>query len=288
MCRPYNGKMKEFKWRPGIFQEKLTELRMYGEICGFVHDDRFDRSLKRLILFAYLESVHIQPPCHWNYRLVSDELKIGLMNTECRCGIPIHCGFNNDKIHYINMANLGFNEEGQVMFTADHDVDFGFGGFFGIEMWTIGQEVKIKQLVQKMETSNQKEKRSVRARIIQFIDETMSAYERKILTYQWSAVRKGEVSEIITDSMLELNIRKLEALFHLKQQSQSSQTISKPKKVLTSRQKRLQADAIQAAKDAEEAKLKQLEKKKNDSVGANGRKKNGKTHFRKSQKPARL
>ena len=64
--------------------------------------------------------------------------------------------------------------------------------------------------------------------------------------------------------------------------------ISKSKRVLTSRQKRLQADAIQAAKDAEEVKLKQLEKTKNDSVGANGRKKNGKTHFKKSQKPARL
>ena len=70
----------------------------------------------------------------------------------------------------------------------------------------------------------------------------------------------------------------------------SAPKISKPKKVLTSRQKRLQADAIQAAKDAEEAKLKQLEKKKNESASANGKKKkkSAKTHFRKSQKPARL
>ena len=287
MCKPYNGKMKEFKWCPGIFQERLTELRMYAEICGYPNDDRFHRTLKRLVLFAYLESVHIQPPCHWNYNFVSDELKIGLMNTKCLCGIPIHCGFNSDKIHYINMAKLGFNEEGKVIFTADHDVDFGFGGFFEIEMWTNNEEIKIQQLIEKMEKSNQKEKRSVRAQIIKFIDKTMSAYELKVLTYQFSAIRKGQVSAIITDSMLQLNIRKLEALFYLKEQS-SSQNISKPKKVLTSRQKRLQADAIQAAKDAEEAKLKQLEKKKNDSVGANDRKKNGKTHFRKSQKPARL
>ena len=46
MCKPYNGKMKEFKWRPGIFQERLTELRMYAEICGYGHDDRFHRTLK--------------------------------------------------------------------------------------------------------------------------------------------------------------------------------------------------------------------------------------------------
>ena len=236
MCKPYNGKMKEFKWRPGIFQERLTELRMYAEICGYRHDDRFYRTLKRLVLFAYLESVHIQPPCHWNYNFVSDELKIGLMNTKCLCGIPIHCGFNSDKIHYINMAKLGFNEEGKVIFTADHDVDFGFGGFFEIEMWTNNEEIKIQQLIEKMEKSNQKEKRSVRAQIIKFIDKTMSAYERKVLTYQFSAIRKGQASAIITDSMLELNIRKLEALFYLKEQS-SSQKISKQKKVLTSRQK---------------------------------------------------
>ena len=283
MCKPYNGKMKEFKWTPGIFCKRLAQLRMYAQVCGIFHDDRFHRTLKRLVLFAELEAFHIQPPCHWNYRLVSDELKIGLMNIECPCGI------NSDKIRYINMHELGFNDEGQVLFTVDHDVDFGFGGFYEIEMWTCSEENKIHQLVEKMEKSNQKEKRSIRAQIVKFINDTMASYEHKILAYEFSAILEDQVSAIIKDSMLQQTTRKLEAFFLHKKKS-SSPTISRPKKVLNSRQKRLQADAIQAVKDAEEAKLKQLEKKKNDSVGANGKKKkkNAKTHFRKSQKPTRI
>ena len=52
------------------------------------------------------------------------------MNTECPCGI------NTDEIHYMDMNELEFDQKGRVIFTTDHDVDFGFGGFYGIEMWT--------------------------------------------------------------------------------------------------------------------------------------------------------
>ena len=284
MCKPYNGKMKEFKWRPGIFKKRLLQLQLFSQIRnGALPDERFHRTLKRLSLFVDLERFNIQPPCHWNYSLVADELKIGLMNTECPCGI------NTDKIHYMDMNELEFNEDGQAMFTPDHDVDFGLGGFYEIEMWTYSEENKIHQLVEKMDKSSQKEKRSIRAEIVKFIDDTMASYEHKILTYEFSAILEGQVSAIIKESMLQQNTRKLEAFFFHKRKS-SSQTVSKPKKVLTSRQKRLQADAIQAAKDAEEAKMKQLEKRKSESVDPNGKKKkkNAKTHFRKSQKPARL
>ena len=264
MCKPFNGKMKEFKWRPGVFQYRLAELRMFAHKYGIFHDDRFHRTLKRLVLFADLEDIHIQPPCHWNYCLADDEDKIKLMNTEC------HCSINTDKIHYVDMNELDFHEQGHVMFTADHDVDFGFGGFYGIEMWTYSEENHIHQLLEIMEKSNQKEKRSIRAEIVNFINDTMAAYEDEVF---FSGHRK--------------NTRNKLTYRHPKS---SAPKISKPKKVLTSRQKRLQADAIQAAKDAEEAKLKKLEEKKNDSVSANGKKKkkSTKTHFRKSQKPARL
>ena len=296
MCKPYNGKMKEFKWRPGIFQKRLAELRIYAQVCGIFHDDQFHRTLKRLVLFADLEAVHIQPPCPWNYSLIGDKVKIGLMNTECSCGI------NTDKIHYVDMNELEFNEKGQVIFTADHDTDFGFGQFYEIEMWTSSEESKIHQLVEKMEKSNQKEKRLIRVQIVKFIDDRMAAYEQAVLAFelkieskiiefgietQLSAQVLSQLSTVFMDSLPRQNhLPKISS----NKQKPSEPKISRPKKVFTSRQKRLQADAIQAAKDAEEAKLKQLEKKKNDTVGANGKKKkkNEKTHFRKSQKPARL
>ena len=287
MYKPCNGKMKEFKWRPGTFQKRLAELRVYAQVCGIFHNDQFHRTLKRLVLFANLEAVHIQPPCHWNYSLVSDKLKIGLMNT--------------GKIQYMNMNELEFNEEGQVIFTADHDTDFGFGQFYEIEMWTSSEESKIHQLVEKMEKSNEKEKRLIRAQIVRFIDDTMASYEQAVLAFELEIESmfiepcKGQLCDEALSQMSAIIKESLPRQHHLpkicfNKQKSSEPKISKPKKVLTSRQKRLQADAIQAAKDAEEAKLKQLEKKKNDSIGANAKKKkkNEKTHFRKSQKPARL
>ena len=286
MCQPFNGKMKEFKWRPAIFQKRLAQRRMYAQVCGIFHDDRFHRTLKRLVLFADLEAVHIQPPCHWNYSLVSDKLKIGLMNT--------------GKIQYMDMNELEFNEEGQVIFTADHDTDFGFGQFYEIEMWTSSEESKIHQLVEKMEKSNQKEKRLIRAQIVKFIDDTMAAYEQAVLAFELEIESrfiepcKGQLCDQALSQMSAIIKESLPRQNHLpkissNEQKSSEAKITRPKKVLTSRQKRLQADAIQAAKDAEGAKLKQLEKTNNDSVGANSKKKRqGKTHFRKSQKPARL
>ena len=278
MCKPYNGKMKEFKWRPGIFQRRLLQLKMVSEFCGVVRDERFYRIFKRLVLFADLESFNIQPPCHWNYSLAPDEFKIKLMNTECPCGI------NTDEIHYMDMNELEFNEKGKVIFTADHDTDFGFGAFYKIEMWTYSEENKIHQLVEKLEKSNEKEKQAIKTQIVKFIDDTMAAYEHEVLAFEFSAILEAQVAEIIKESIPRKNARNT---YH---QKSSAPKTSKPKKVLTSRQKRLQADAIQAAKDAEEAKLKQLEKKKNESASANGKKneKSAKTHFRKSQKPARL
>ena len=265
MCQPFNGKMKEFKWRPGIFQKRLAQLRMYAQVCGIFHDDRFHRTLKRLVLFADLEAVHIQPPCHWNYSLVSDKLKIGLMNT--------------GKIQYMDMNELEFNEEGQVIFTADHDTDFGFGQFYEIEMWTSSEESKIHQLVEKMEKSNQKEKRLIRAQIVKFIDDTMAAYEQAVLAFELEIESrfiepcKGQLCDQALSQMSAIIKESLPRQNHLpkissNEQKSSEAKITRPKKVLTSRQKRLQADAIQAAKDAEGAKLKQLEKTNNDSVGA--------------------
>ena len=265
MCQPFNGKMKEFKWRPGIFQKRLAQLRMYAQVCGIFHDDRFHRTLKRLVLFADLEAVHIQPPCHWNYSLVSDKLKIGLMNT--------------GKIQYMDMNELEFNEEGQVIFTADHDTDFGFGQFYEIEMWTSSEESKIHQLVEKMEKSNQKEKRLIRAQIVKFIDDTMAAYEQAVLAFELEIESrfiepcKGQLCDQALSQMSAIIKESLPRQNHLpkissNKQKSSESKITRPKKVLTSRQKRLQADAIQAAKDAEGAKLKQLEKTNNDSVGA--------------------
>ena len=151
-------------------------------------------------------------------------------------------------------------------------------------MWTYSEENKIHQLVEKLEKSNEKEKQAIKTQIVKFIDDTMAAYEHEVLAFEFSAILEAQVAEIIKESIPRKNPRNT---YH---QKSSAPKTSKPKKVLTSRQKRLQADAIQAAKDVEEAKLKQLEKKKNESASANGnkKKKSAKTHFRKSQKPARL
>ena len=284
MCKPYNGKMKEFKWRPGIFQRRLNQLMMISEVCGVVRDERFYRTMKRLVLFADMESFNIQPPCHWNYSLAPDDCKIGLMNTECPCGI------NTDEIHYMDMNELEFNEKGEIIFTTDHDTDFGFGAFYEIEMWTYREESQIHQLVDEMKKSNENERRSIKARIVKFIDDTMAAYEDEVLAFEFSKFVEAGIEAHIAEMIIkESKPRQNTRNFYHKQKS-SVPKISKQKKVLTSRQKRLQADAIQAAKDAEEAKLKQLEKKKNESADANSKKKKKKTktHFRKSQKPARL
>ena len=283
MCKPYNGKMKQFKWRPGIFQRRLNQLEMIVEVCGIVRDERFYRTIKRLGLFADLESLNIQPPCHWNYSLAPDEFKVGLMNRECPCGI------NTDEVHYMDMNELEFNEKGEIIFTTDHDTDFGFGYFYGIEMWTSCEENKIHQLVEKMDKSNENQQQSIKAEIIKFIDDTMTAYEDEVQAYEFCKIIEigieAQLSVIMKDSIPRQNIRQ-----NYHEQQSAAPKISKPKKVLTSRQKRLQADAIQAAKDVEEAKMKQLEKNKNESADANGKKKKkkAKTHFRKSQKPARL
>ena len=279
MCKPYNGKMKEFKWRPGIFQRRMNQLRMIANACGVVYDERFYRTIKRLGLFVDLESFNIQPPCHWNYSLAPDDCKIGLMNTECPCGI------NTDEIHYMDMNELEFNEKGEIIFTTDHDTDFGFGAFYEIEMWTYREENQIHQLVDEMKKSNDNQRRSIKAKIVKFIDDTMAAYEHEVLAYEFSAILEAQVSAIIKESILRQNTTNI---YH--EQKSPAPKISKRKKVLSSRQKRLQADAIQAAKDAEEAKMKQLEKQKKESVSTNGKKKKkrARTHFRKSQKPARL
>ena len=279
MCKPYNGKMKEFKWRPGIFQKRLLQLELFSQLRGALPDERFHRTLKRLALFVDLERFNIQPPCHWNYSLVADEHKIGLMNTECPCGI------NTDEIHYMDMNELEFDEKGRVLFTADHDTDFGFGAFYEIEMWTYREENQIHQLVDEMKKSNDNQRRSIKAKIVKFIDDTMAAYEHEVLAYEFSAILEAQVSAIIKESILRQNTTNI---YH--EQKSPAPKISKRKKVLSSRQKRLQADAIQAAKDAEEAKMKQLEKQKKESVSTNGKKKKkrARTHFRKSQKPARL
>ena len=283
MCKPYNGKMKQFKWRPGIFQRRLNQLEMIVEVCGIVRDERFYRTIKRLGLFADLESLNIQPPCHWNYSLAPDEFKVGLMNRECPCGI------NTDEVHYMDMNELEFNEKGEIIFTTDHDTDFGFGYFYGIEMWTSCEENKIHQLVEKMDKSNENQQQSIKAEIIKFIDDTMTAYEDEVQAYEFCKIIEigieAQLSVIMKDSIPRQNIRK-----NYHEQQSAAPKISKPKKVLTSRQRRLQADAIQAAKDVEEAKMKHLEKNKNVSADTNGKKKKkkAKTHFRKSQKPARL
>ena len=272
--------MKQFKWRPGIFQRRLQELKMFSQLFGVVRDDRFHRTLKRLVLFADLEAFNIQPPCHWNYSLVADELKIGLMNTECPCGI------NTDDIHYMDMNPLEFNNKGQVVFTTDHDTDFGFGGFYEIEMWTYSEETKIHQLVGKMERSNEKEKGLIKAQVQEFIDKTMSDYEQEVLAFEFSTLLEAQLSAIIKESISRQNNRNV-----YRGHQSSAPIISKSKRILTSRQKRLQADALQAAKDVEEAKLKKLEKKKSDSKTSKKntkKKKSAKTHFRKSQKPAKL
>ena len=277
MCKPFNGKMKEFKWRPGIFQKRLNELKLYGLFRPILNDERFKRTYKRLVLFADLEAFNIQPPCHWNYSLVPDELKIGLMNTECPCGI------NTDEIHYMDMNELEFNEEGKVIFTSDHDLDFGFGGFYEFKMWTDAEEEKIEKLVEKMKQSNEKTKRSVKSQIVKFIDKTMTAFEQEVLAFEFSAILEAQLSTFIKETTSVANPRNVS-----NKPRPAAPKISKRK--MTSRQKRLQSDAIQAAKDAEEAKMKQLEKKKSESETSKGQKKKkiGKTHFRKSQKPARL
>ena len=339
MCKPFNGKMKEFKWRPGIFQKRLEQLRILrlSPYLDVVQDKRYHRIFKRLMLFGFLEDFNIQPPCHWSYKLVPDEIKIELMNTECPCGI------NTDDIHYMDMSELELNDKG-VVFTEDHDVDFGFGGFHGIEMWTYSEEKHIHQLVVQMKNSNEEEKVSIKAEIEKFIADTMAAYEQEVSTFQCSLIlmeveaqlsasNKKSTEDFIDDSIddsfensiasqntrddciicdgIELLIllcfylllllisgiyyvisgiaSSLVFIWH--QEPLESRT-SKPKKILNSRQKRLQADAIQAVKDIEEAKLKQFENKKHENIRSIDKKpqKSAKTHnfFRKSQKPARL
>ena len=274
MCKPFNGKMKEFKWRPGIFQQRLNQLKLFSLLRPVLRDERFHRIHKRLVLFADLEALGIQPPCHWNYKLAPDELKIGLMNTECPCGI------NTEEIHYMDMNELEFNEDGKVIFTSDHDVDFGFGGFYEFKMWTNAEEEKMEKLVEKMKRSNEKTKRSVKSQIVKFIEKTMNAFEQEVLAYEFSTILEAQLSMFIKESTSKAVSS---------EKKTAGPKISKRK--MTSRQKRLQADAIQAEKDAEEAKLKQLEKKKSESV-SNGqkKKKTAKNHnfFRKSQKPTKL
>ena len=284
MCKPYNGKMKEFKWRQGIFQRRLNQFKMISQVCGVVRDERFYRTIKRLVLFADMESFNIQPPCHWNYSLAPDDCKIGLMNTECPCGI------NTDEIHYMDMNELEFNGKGEIIFTTDHDTDFGFGAFYEIEMWTYREENQILQLVDEMKKSNNNQQQLIKAQIVKFIGDTMAAYEDEVLAFEFSKIVEAGIEAHIAEMILKESKPRQNTRKIYREQKPSAPKISKPKKVLTSRQKRLQADAIQAAKDAEEAKLKQLEKKKNESKDANGKKKKkkAKTHFRKSQKPARL
>ena len=342
--------MKEFKWCPGIFQKRLEHLRMVSQFYDVVHDERFHRTFKRLILFANLEVFDIQPPCHWSYGLVPEEIKIELMNTECPCGI------NTDEIHYMDMSELEFNEKQQVVFTTDHDVDFGFGGFHEIEMWTYSEEKHIHQLAEQMKNSTEKEKISIQAQIVKFIADTMAAYEQEVLAFQRSMIREAQLSVSNQESIEEsiplqntsndidvfsgildelplfilvclyllllliygicyiisgihyiicllifsiqicINLFLLfifgisSSLVYIWHQEPLVLRTSKAKTISTSRQKRLQADAIQAAKDVEEAKLKQLENKKHEYIRTNGtkQKKIAKTHFRKSQKPARL
>ena len=312
--------MKEFKWRPGIFQKRLAQLRRLLQYYEVVHDERFQRTFIRLILFADLEVFDIQPPCHWSYSLVPDEIKIELMNRECPCGI------NTDDIHYMDMSELEFNDKRQVVFTVDHDVDFGFGGLHEIEMWTYSEQKQIHQLVEQMKNSNEKGKVSTKTQIEKFIADTMAAYEQEVLAFQCSMIFEAQLSasieESIEDSIAPQNNEKDDCIicigiellislcFYLLlllisgiyyaisgiasslvliwHQEPLAPRTSKPKKI--SRQKRVQADAIQAAKDIQEAKLKQLEKKKNENIRSIDKKakKSVKTHFRKSQKPARL
>ena len=325
MCKPFNGKMKEFKWRPGIFQKRLAQLRRLLQYYDGVHDERFHRTFIRLMLFADLEVFDIQPPCHWSYNLVPDEIKIELMNRECPCGI------NTDEIHYMDMSELEFNDEGQVVFTADHDVDFGFGGFHEIEMWTCMEEKRIHKLVEQIKNSNENEV-SIKVKIVKFIADTMAAYEQEVLAFQCSMVLEAQLPSSIQESFEEsfeesipsqntsnniddisrileecplpilvcfyLLLLLISGIYYIISVIASSLVFifgirplasrtSKTKKILNSRQKRLQADAIQAAKDAE---LKQPENKKHEYIRTIGKtpKKIAKTHFRKSQKPVRL
>ena len=329
MCKPFNGKMKEFKWRPGIFQKRLAQLKRLLQYYEVVHDERFQRTFIRLILFADLEVFDIQPPCHWSYSLVPDEIKIELMNRECPCGI------NTDDIHYMDMSELEFNDKRQVVFTVDHDVDFGFGGLHEIEMWTYSEQKQIHQLVEQMKNSNEKGKVSTKTQIEKFIADTMAAYEQEVLAFQCSMIFEAQLSasieESIEDSIAPQNngnhdcicigcicidcicigiellilvcfyllLLLISSIYYAISVIASSLVLiwhqeplaprtSKPKKI--SRQKRVQADAVQAAKDIEDAKLKQLENKKHENIRSIDKKakKSVKTHFRKSQKPARL
>ena len=324
MCKPFNGKMKEFKWRPGIFQKRLAQLTRLLQYYEVVHDERFQRTFIRLMLFADLEIFDIQPPCYWSYNLVPDEIKIELMNRECPCGI------NTDEIHYMDMSEIEFNDEGRIVFTSDHDVDFGFGGLHEIEMWTFSEQKQIHELVEQMKDSNENEKVSIKAKIVKFIADTMAVYEQEVLAFQCSMILEAQLSASIKESIVEsiedsiapqnnenrdcIICSGIELLisvcFYLllllisgivyaisgiasslvliwHQEPLASKT-SKPKKI--SRRQRVQADAIQAAKDIEEAKLKQLENKKHENIRSIDKKpkKSAKTHFRKSQKPARL
>ena len=126
------------------------------------------------------------------------------MNTECPCGI------NTDEIHYMDMSELEFNEKQQVVFTTDHDVDFGFGGFHEIEMWTYSEEKHIHQLAEQMKNSTEKEKISIQAQIVKFIADTMAAYEQEVLAFQRSMIREAQLSvsnqESIEESILDQSI----------------------------------------------------------------------------------
>ena len=284
MCKPFNGKMKQFKWRPGIFNRRLHQLQMYSILPtnGVLHDERYYRTLRRLELFADLEDFDIEPPCHWNYKLADDKFKIELMNTPCPCGI------NTDEVHYMDIDKFDMNEDGKLMFTKDHDVDFGFGGFYDFQMWTDAEEEKIEKLVEKLKRSDEKTRRKVKSNIIKFIDKTMAAYEQDVLRFEFYAALTVKLAK--TD---EESIGREERQKAYNEKMLAEIRASKPpKRSKTSRQKRLEADAIQAAKDAEEARMKQLEKKKSESTGSNGteKKNKAKTHnfYRKSQKPAKL
>ena len=288
MCKPFNGKMKEFKWRPGIFNRRLQELHMHSRLHavlrtdGILRDERYYRSFKRLVLFADLEDFKIQPPCHWNYKLADDKIKIALMNMACPCGI------NTDEIHYMDMNDFEMNEEGKIMFTKDHDVDFGFGGFYDFEMWSDAEEEKIEKLVEKLKRSDEKTRRSVKSNIVKFIDKTMTALEQNVLRFEFYMALTSQLAMTEEEAISRRNSRNA----YNEKRMAEIRAMKPPKRSKTPRQKRLEADAIQAVKDAEEARMKQLAKKKSESTTSNGKKKkkSAKTHnfFRKSQKPTKL
>ena len=286
MCKPLNENIKEFKWRPGIFQKRLDQMYLYSDFNPILRDERFCRIFPRLVLFADLESFNIQPPCHWNYKLAPvDLLKVKMGSNQCSCDMK------TDQIQHMEMNKLQINKDGETIFASDHDVDFGFGRFkiqnndfqinYDIQLWTNAEEEKVVRLVEKMKRSDEKTRKRVKSQIVKFIDKTMATFEREVLQFEFCAAIKPHLPTFL------LQVESISSA-ELKQ----APTKLNGKRTMTSRQKRLQADAIQAVKDAEEAKMKQLEQKKSETnnFSNQGTKKTAKAHnfFRKSQKPAKL